>query len=467
MEDFLYSQLVFDPAKSATGENDVGRQIAVLIAVLDTFYWTDFSEPKAQVIAAYYETEDLEVVHLFFHQLMLSVELHLRIESTNFDHFEKRRFLSLLPDRVGWSVALAKIWLSNVFIKQANHIGFKGSWDFLPLVQVIPHNKLPRIKQVEQLGWGLKWPNMAQVCDLLEKEGEGANTLVSSSVEARSFLSGLILPGPSSSWLAVKCLIDCDTKHGHMLNGLGRMHPQSGFQYRNATYWYWSSIVGKVLGAAKGVDQHTGWVGPCLNSPDLERCTTDLERVHCVIADPDAVPTRLNKQKIKNMEARSHPLGPPDEVIPIDEFSVVGPKFDVVDKIRIERLACPLGLSTKKRSSDEPSIFNVAITFATGGASFALRLRHDTSYIKAVPCDGPHVLFWDYIYKSIRVDGLLDQDCWGGVDAKLPSTATAFNPADEPGPSNPHEKHDVYDDEAVLVVEAFGVADNEVFARAW
>lgn len=448
-------------------ENDLGRQIAVLVAVLDTIYWIDFSESKSQVIAAYYENENPEVAHLFLHQLMLSIELLLRIERTDFAEVDKHRFLSLLPDRVAWSVALAKLWLLNVSIKQVKHARFEDSLDFAPSIQVKAYNKLARIKQLEQLGWALKWPNMAQVCDLLDKETKGEMTLESSSAEAKSFFSGVLLPGPSTSWLAIKCLIDCDTNDGHKLSGLSCMHPQSGFQYRNATYWYWSSIVGKVLGASKGVNQDAGWIGPCLYTPDLERYTPKFDRVRCVIANPDPVPTRLTKRKIKNMAVRSDPLGPPDEIIPVDEFQVVSPKYHVVDTIRIEKLACPLERYPKDCSSDEPSVFNVAIKFAIEGVTYALRLRHDTSYIKAIPCEGPHVLFWDYVFKLIRVDGLLDQSCWGGVDATLPFTATAFDPTGEPGSSNPHVEHDVYDDEAVLVVEAFGVADNEVFARAW
>ncbi len=438
----------------------MGQQIAVLVEVLDAPYWIDFSDPEAHVIAAYYDHEDPEVTQLFFHQLMLGVELHLRIEGAHFDDFEKHRFLSRLPDRVAWSVALTRIWVANVSTKQAKHTQFESSWDFLPLIQVIPHDKLARIKEVEQLGWALKWPNMAKVCDLLDRETKGETTLESSSFEAKSFLSGVILPGPSSAWLSMRCLINVDIKDGHKLNGLSFMHPQTGFQYRNAMYWYWSSIVGKVLGAAKGVNQYGGWIGPCLYAPDLER-------VHCVIAIPDAVPTRLSKQKIKNMAARSDPLGSPDAIIPVDDFDVVRPAHDVVDTIRVEKLACPLERISRKSPSDEPSIFNVAIKFAIEGATFALRLRHDTSYIKAIPCDGPHVLFWDYAFTSIRVDGLLDQQCWGGVDATLPFTATTFDRASKPGPSDPHKGYDTYDNEAVLVVEAFGVADNEVFARAW
>ncbi len=467
MESFLYLHLVHDPDMDMPGENNLGRQIDVLVAVLDTTYWIDFSDPNSQVIAAYYDNENPAVAHLFFHQLLLSIEILLRIDRTNFAEVEKHRFLSLLPDRVAWSVTLAKLWLSNVSITQVEHARFEDSWGSAPSIQVKAYNKLARIKQLEQLGWALKWPNMAQVCDLLEKETKGETALEFSSAEAKTFFSGVILPGPSSSWFAMKCLIGCDTKDGHKLSGLNCMHPQSGFQYRNATYWYWSSIVGKVLGAAKGVNQDASWIGPCLYTPDLERYRAKLERVRCVIANPDPVPTRLTKRKIKNMAVRSDPLGPPDEIIPVDEFQVVSPKYHVVDTIRIEKLACPLERNAKDSSSDEPSVFNVAIKFAIEGVTYALRLRHDTSYIKAIPCQGPHVLFWDYAYKSIRVDGLLDQSSWGGVDATLPFTATAFDPIGEPGSSNPRVEHDLYDDEAVLVVEAFGVPDNEVFARAW
>ena len=455
---------------SKLGGNDLSKQIAVLIAVLDTPRWIDFSKLESQNIAAHYNNEDPGVIQLFYHQLVLSIELHLRIERGDFDDVEKTHFLTLLPDRVAWSIALAKVWLSNVTLREMNHIRSEDSWALLPTFQVTPYDKLSRIKQVEQLGWVLKWPNMGQVCEILGREIDGETPLESSSNDAKSFFSGLILPGASASWLAMNCLIACEAKTGHKLQGLSYRHPQSGFQYRNATYWYWSSIVGKVLGAAKGVNQDAGWVGPCLYSSDLERYIPGdpkPERVHCVIVNPDPVPTRLTKQKIEDMAARSDPLGPLDEIIPVDEFETVGPKHHVVDTIRVEKLACPFEGSVKYCASDEPSVFMVAVRFAIKGATYSLRLRHDTSYIQAIPCEGTHALFWDYAYKSIPVDGLLDQICWGGVDAALPLTATAFDPIGEPGSSNPRIVHDVYDDEAVLVVEAFGVADNEVFARAW
>ena len=466
MEIFLYSQLLYDPDMIAVGQNDMGQQIAVLIAVLDTYDWINFADPEYQVIARLYENDNPIESHLFYHQLLLSIELHLRIQGAQLEDSEKWRILSELPDRVQWSVALAMIWLSKVSIKQTSVPDPENSWDCLPLVQVIPHDKLVRIRQVEQLGWALKWPNMGKVCEVLYSEARGDTVLESSSAEAKSFLSGVVLPGLSSSWLAMKCLIDCDTRDGYKLKALSARHPQSGFQYRNATYWYWSSIVGKVLGAAKGVNQHGGWIGPCMYSPDFELCTSKHERVHCVIVDPVPVSSRLTKRKIKNMEARSEPLGP-GGYIRVNDYKVVSPQDEVVDTIRIEKLACPAGEKIRKCSCDEPSIFNVAIKFAIDGASYALRLRHDTSYIKATPCDGPHVLFNDYTYKAIRADGLLEQACWGGVDARKPETATAFDPRAGPGTSDPGNKSDVYDNEAVLVVEAFGVADNEVFARAW
>ena len=455
---------------SAIGENDMFKQIAVLIAVLDTPHWIDFSNPKFQVIAASYDSTEPETIQRFFHQLLLSIELHLRIESIDFNDVEKQQCLVSLPDRVAWTVALAKIWLSHVTIKEVDHTRSEDSWALLPSFHVTPYDKLTRMKHVEELGWALKWPNMEQVCKVLEQEIEGQTTLESSSVDAKSFFSGVILPGASVSWLAMSCLIACDAKIGRKLQGLSSMHPQSGFQYRNATYWYWTSIVGKVLGASKGVNQNAGWIGPCLYTSDLERYipgSPKPERVHCVVVNPDPVPTRLTKHKIKSMSARSNPFGPPDEIIPVDEFEVVHPAYHIVDTIRIEKLACPFEGDAKYTASDEPSTFMVAIQIAVRGATFNIRLRHDTSYIKAVPCKGTHVLFWDYAYKSIPVDGLLYQTCWGGVDATLPLTATSFELVGEPGSSNPRKKSDVYDDEAVLVVEAFGVADNEVFARAW
>jgi hypothetical protein len=82
------------------------------------------------------------------------------------------------------------------------------------------------------------------------------------------------------------------------------------------------------------------------------------------------------------------------------------------------------------------------------------------------------VLFYDYAYQTIKVDaGLVDIDDW--ADQSRGSTSRDKNSS--PSSSRRSVASGVKDsDDAahseinkVLAIEAFGVSDNEVFARAW
>ncbi|KAG7151069.1 hypothetical protein HYQ46_013188 [Verticillium longisporum] len=131
-----------------------------------------------------------------------------------------------------------------------------------------------------------------------------------------------------------------------------------------------------------------------------------------------------------SMSERSDPLGPPAEVFPVSEYKLVSPshqdKLPDHNCVRIEVLGFK--------------------PFAIDGISWPLRLTFDVSFVSAWPCSaGPHPLFFDYVFETVRVDRIVEVRDWGGFAAAQQS---------EEG-------------EKVLVVEAFGVPDNEVLARAW
>lgn len=134
-----------------------------------------------------------------------------------------------------------------------------------------------------------------------------------------------------------------------------------------------------------------------------------------------------------------------------------------------------------------PKTFDASILFAIDTESWPLRLAHDVSFIAAYPCqDGPHPLFFDYNHVVVRADEVVGVRDWGGlyggkggVGGSAPAVSYG---AGRPGSSGTWgmgarlvERTDggkklpenTDDPEKVLVVEAFGVADNEVLARAW
>lgn len=107
----------------------------------------------------------------------------------------------------------------------------------------------------------LKWPNMKELLYVLEEKDKNERAVEDRSADAMSWFTGVILPGDTLPWLLINSVIDCDRDTGDALKYLTHMFPASGFQYRAFTYWSHQCIVGKVLGAARGVNQIGGWIG--------------------------------------------------------------------------------------------------------------------------------------------------------------------------------------------------------------
>lgn len=258
---------------------------------------------------------------------------------------------------------------------------------------------------------------------------------------------------------------------------LSHIHPQCGFQYRDNTYWSATCIVGKVL--APTCHSVAGWVGPA-------RPTQDMARSQIARIRSRRPKQRMTPEDVESMAERSDPLGPPAEVFPIHEYKLVLPGVEEsIDTVRVELLSL--------RGSDRPDEttmsvagprqFDATVQFAIDGVSWPLRLMYDVSFVTAWPCsDGPHPLFFDYVYQSIKIDEIVNIRDWGG----LYGGQAALSVRSSPGPERMrghHQQHVMFgfhamaapeedeededDEEKVLVVEAFGVRDNEVLARAW
>ena len=334
---------------------------------------------------------------------------------------------------------------------------------------------------------------MPEVEDTLEysEEEDPEEFLEDRSTDCMSWFTGLLLPGKSMPFILMNALVDCDSECPPEFHDLHQTQSNVGFQYRGCTYWSWECIVGKVLGAAAGVTQIAGWIGPCSASADLGRSEMALV---------NQAPPRCNALTpgtIQNMAVNSDPIGPRQACYPVADYhQLPSPTPEapvpVVDSIRIERLnftpaaSNPKGVHRKALeepdSSQKPIIvFDASITFAITvdqrARSWKVSLRHDTPFIAAYPCqNGPHVLFDDYRFQRVRVDELVDIQNWGTWGSKgsdmgdsddddvddpdrRPCTVKRINNGG--GGSGEGEMQEV------LVIEAYGVPDNEVFARAW
>ncbi|KAM0144462.1 hypothetical protein ACHAO1_000221 [Botrytis cinerea] len=484
----LYKVLLKDLDKSFIAKKGMEKQIADLIIALSRREWIDFSQPKNHVVAKFFADgaySDHGRYRAFFHQLLLSMELELRIQSKHHSEEAKERLLAQLPPWISWDLAVAKKWRECMTIEK-----YKTGDEFQQ-IKFRLLKKRSQVKALRKFARAMKWPNLAMVDEALKELDPDASPLEDRSADAMSFCTGLILPGPTQPWLLMNTLIDCDEDGGVDLGGLTHMYPNSGFQYRGSTFWASTSIVGKVL--APTCQEIAGWVGPALASTDIER--TQVLRIRQRVT-----PQVITKTDVLSMRVRSDPLGPPDPgdpVYPVSEF--VLPKLDLVsppiDNIRIEKLAFEVAKPNQqldggspKRSSEigkRPPTYDACVVFARKGQSHWLRLAHDVSFITAYPCsNGPHPLFFDYVYKIARMNQLLDIHNWAGVGGDNLNEDLQLGWAPEPeelGVQGSWEEGydwkgakwsfkelmEGVDKDTVLVIEAWGVEDNECMARAW
>ena len=310
---------------------------------------------------------------------------------------------------------------------------------------------------------------MPEVEDVLtySEEDDPEKCLEDRSTNCMSWFTGLLLPGKSMPFILMNALIDCDNEPPVEFRNLSPSSSNIGFQYRGCTYWSWECIVGKVMGAAHGVKEIAGWIGPCPASADLDRSEVTL------ISQAAPKSNHLTPDAVQSMAERSAPTGPAQDSYAAADYELVVPATDdPVDSIRIERLnfspaaSNPAGIHRAGLDGAARPIvlFDASVTFAITvdqrARSWKVSLRHDTPFVAAYPCaNGPHPLYADYLHQRVRVDELVDIQDWG---ARGPRDDDDDDDDDGGGGDDGAPGLD-----DVLVIEAFGVPDNEVFARAW
>lgn len=512
---FLYGTLLEDPDAFKAPHYDRALQIADLITVLsNSGEWIDFSHPRNQVVAKFFDAADERVKQRFFHQLLLAMELHLRIQSREHTEEAKCELLAKLPPKVSWDLALAQRWLENMSISRGETNEAQSTFTFELQSKGRQKDALKRFAEL------LKWPNMDEIEYVLREDDPAEKPLEDRSADAMAWFTGVVLPGPTLPFLVMNTLIDSDRDTGEALQYLSHVHPHAGFQYRANTYWSTSSILGKVLGAGRGVKSVAGWVGPCIYTPDLDRTRCVLLRQ----SEPKAR-RRLSVRDVESMAARSDPLGsrPTDGSYAVAEFEEWLPysyysggsddaAYPPIDIIRVEKLAlheAPNGTSPffNPKTGRGARLYDATLIFAIAGESHHVRLRYNVSFVSAFPCrGGPHPLSWDYKFLVASTEDGLDTahvQSWLRRNNAAIAAAAAGTPAEtrlisRSTPASPRRprprssstsssrasgaSHRHYSDESprpaaenglsgeleeVLIVEAYGVSDNEVYARSW
>ena len=448
-ETLLFTQLLFDPDWVPGVPETIDRQIAVLVATLDNPVWLDFRDPALHCLAKYYDSQNPRIEQLFYQQLLLSVELHMRILFLTHwvDLSQRPCIIQSIPEKVAYDLALAQIWQSKMRLEPLDDIQNPTMFHTMAITKDIQKRKL--------LGFAktMEWTGRANVEAMLEETHEGVIPLECKSAHSATWISGILLPGPSVSWLIMRSLIDCDPRVNSDQPGFKEMYANLGFQYDGSTYWYWQCIVGKVLGACKGVKQDYGWIGPCLT-------TKDVNRRHSILIQAEKPMNGMTQSYARSMSARTAALGPPTDSYPVNEFVFPLPNFaNTVDSVSF--LELKLSDHVLPCDPSQPEQYSASLGFAVNCKIGWMRLRYDVSFISCPPCKGQHVLFWDYVYDVVDIVHLLTQQIsWNGVSVHHPTPA---------GPTHNEKalENKLKVPESVLVVEAYGKEDNEVMARAW
>lgn len=470
----LYRRILRDPDRILNPHKTLDKQITDLILVLSRPDWIDFTNPKNQVVTRFIfesgQEDYAEQYQKFFHQLLLSLELELRIQSKQHREWAKGKLLQQIPPSIQWNLALARRWRQNVRVDEFGRTPDK--------VRLRYKLKKRQVKMLRRFATMMKWPNLAETLESLKQKDEDF-ALDSISSDAFAFFSGLVVPGvstchhlreptfcdltdetqPTFPFLMMNTLLDVDPDPAtDELALLSHIRPNCGFQYRSSyTYWSAQCIVGRVL--APTCHSVAGWVGPARPTPDLGRSQIARIRTRRPVQN-------LKPEDVESMTERSEPLGPPAEAYPVDEYVLELPDpDDVIDTVRTEMLglrvaAAAVGVEDKNPG---PRVFDATIQFAIDGVSWPLRLMYDVCFLSAWPCsEGPHALFFDYIYTRTRVDELVNIQDWGSLYGQRGHSRNGGGAGR--GGSETTNQHE---EERVLVVDAFGVSDNEVLARAW
>ncbi len=190
----LYKRFLKDPDRLVNPHKSMEKQIEDLILALSSADWIDFTSPRNQVVTKFiYDTsqENHEQYLKFFYQLLLSLELDLRINSRIHDEWAKERLTSQIPPQIQWNLALARRWRHNVRVEEWGETA-----DQVRLKFKMRKRQTKVLKRFAKL---MKWPNLdATMDELRRRDAEGTSVTVSS--HAMAFFSGLVLPGVSPSF---------------------------------------------------------------------------------------------------------------------------------------------------------------------------------------------------------------------------------------------------------------------------
>ncbi|KAG9650929.1 hypothetical protein KCU64_g8893, partial [Aureobasidium melanogenum] len=104
----------------------------------------------------------------------------------------------------------------------------------------------------------------AQSLQLLPASAYGTDTFDLGGWLSRSWLTGFVLPGESTSHLLISTLLENSPSAVAALGDAANLY--QGFIYKSCSYWSKSCVVGRVIAAANGAADCMGWIS-CSSAP--------------------------------------------------------------------------------------------------------------------------------------------------------------------------------------------------------
>lgn len=115
----LYKRMLRDPDRILSPHRTLDRQMTDLIMVLSRPDWIDFTDPRNQIVTRFiFAGGDEALYHKFFHQLLLSVELDMRIQSHQHGDSAREKLMRQIPPTIQWDLAVARRWRENVRVDE-------------------------------------------------------------------------------------------------------------------------------------------------------------------------------------------------------------------------------------------------------------------------------------------------------------------------------------------------------------
>lgn len=163
----------------------------------------------------------------------------------------------------------------------------------------------------------------AQSLQLLPASAYGADTFDLGGWLSRSWLTGFVLPGESTSHLLISTLLENSPSAVAVLGDAANLY--QGFVYKSRSYWSKSCVVGRVIAAANGATDCMGWIS-CSSAPvDQQDGWANLE-----VKDlPDSATPRISDSTVLAADSAFIPgdkttVTDAEFTWPVDGFTVLG-----------------------------------------------------------------------------------------------------------------------------------------------